>query len=174
VAVNGVYGFWWYGYVAGGGSAKLIGTEAVSPGSTAANDTDPSVRYRDNLYTGTVAAANIQWWEAYGLPGAVYRTGGALGFVFGATGAVNLWPGANGTTALSPYTGAVPMFGMMYVQGGALPKGYSTELVTFSTTQNPCDTFNLSTSNPRVSMYGSGASNWGTAMPWVTSVVPLV
>lgn len=171
VAVNGVYGWWWYGYVAGGGTARMIGTEAVSPGSTAATDQDPSVRYRDSLYgpTGTT-----QWWEAYGLGGATYRTGGSLGWVYNNSSGANTNVLPPGTAALDPYTGKVPMWSSAFGLATVHPKGYSTEAVWFSTAQNPQDTFNLSSVAPKITPYGTISSVAGVALPWVTSVVPLV
>ncbi len=170
-AVNGVYGFWWYGYLAGGSSQRMIGTEAVAAGSTASSDGDQSVRYRDNLFVGG-AGNTVQWWEAYGLGGAVYRSTGNISLQYNAAASVIVWPGTGGSTSLDPYTGRVPMWATFFVGQGFLPKGYSTELAVFATTQNPVDTFNLSTANPKIALYTS--SNYGTAFPWVTSVVPLV
>ena len=171
VAINGVYGWWWYGYLAGGATPRLIGTEAVSPGSTAATDQDPSVRYRDSLYgpTGTT-----QWWEAYGLGGATYRTGGSLGWIYNNSSGTNTNVLPPGTSALDPYTGKVPMWSSAFGLAAVHPKGYSTEAVWFATAQNAQDTFNLSSSSPKITPYGTLVGVAGVALPWVTSVVPLV
>lgn len=175
-AINGVYGFWWYGYLAGGATARMIGTEAVAPGSTAASDADPSVRYRDNIGAASSASQTVQWWEAYGLGGAVYRTPHAFGqYIGGAfSGSGYLWPNYNG---LDPYTGQVPMFSGLFGDPGIMAKGFSTEALWFGTVQNAMDTFNLSSATPKITLYGtvvaSGISQ-GLALPWVTGVVPLV
>jgi hypothetical protein len=176
VAINGVYGWWWYGYLAGGSTPRMIGTEAVSPGSTAATDGDPSVRYQDNLALVAAGSQTVQWWEAYGLPGAAYRTAGGFGIAFNGSYAagVPIMPSFNG---LDPYTGRVPMFASVFGKGSTMPKGYSTEAVYFGTVQNAQDTFNLSSASPKIAPYatsvGVGISQ-GLALPWVTSVVPLV
>lgn len=176
VAVNGVYGWWWYGYLAGGSTPRLIGTEAVSPGSTAATDQDPSVRYRDNIGAVSSASQTVQWWEAYGLGGATYRTARGFGPVAGGlfSGSGWLWPLFNG---LDPYTGKVPMFSSLFGDAGIMAKGYSTEAAWFGTVQNAVDTFNLSSAQPKITLYGTGVATGvsaGFALPWVTSVVPLV
>lgn len=176
VAVNGVYGFWWYGYLAGGGTARMLGTEAVAPGSTAATDGDPSVRYRDNLSAVSAASQTVQWWEAYGLGGATYRTGGGFGIIFNGSYAAGapILPVFNG---LDPYTGKVPMFSSAFGAPAVMVKGYSTEAVYFGTVQNAQDTFNLSSAAPKIAPYATSVStgvSQACAFPWVTSVVPLV
>lgn len=177
VAVNGVYGWWWYGYVAGGGTARMIGTEAVSPGSTAATDQDPSVRYQDNL-SALSGGNTVDWWQGYGLSGATYITAGSLGIAFSdRSGTQIIQPRFTG---LDPYTGKVPMFSAIFGKTNVMPKGYSTEAALFGTAQNAQDTFNLASAQPKIAPYATSATgvtpaaSQGLALPWVTSVVPLV
>lgn len=189
---SGVYGWWFIWYVnSDPSSTGLIGTEAVAPGSTPSADNDPSVRYfGTSLTVPSTAIAQIggfkagawSWWEAYGLPGAVYRTGCMpCPYLFynrldgGATNPIGYYQSFPvGVTSLDPYTGRVPMLPMLLVQStnNVLPKGFTTETLCFGTAQNGADTFNLSTSSPKI--VASLSSIMKLAIPWVPNVVPLV
>jgi hypothetical protein len=184
---NGVYGWWFMWYLnSDPGSTTLMGTEGVAPGSTPSADNDPSVRYTGTSATvvSTVSpgAGVWSWWEAYGLPGAVYRTGGMpCPYVFyNATASSPTWvidyyqAFPSSVFSLDPYTGRVPMFPVMIVQSrnNTLPKGFTTETLCFGTAQNGADTFNLSTSSPKI--VAGLSSIMPISIPWVPNVVPLV
>jgi ATPase subunit of ABC transporter with duplicated ATPase domains len=55
---------------------------------------------------------------------------------------------------------------------GQFTKGFTTGLVTGGTVQNACDTFNLSTVNPKVCVYYEATASF--YVPWIQGVVPLV
>jgi hypothetical protein len=195
--VNGVYGFWAFQYPAGGSAigAACLFQEPVAPGSTPTGDNDPSARYFIPVNGGTtpsiignvsttVATVSVyygwSYWNAYGLGGAAYvRNRGA-----------NIYAQWNNTTgnfagisfptvaagSLSPYDGKVSMLPVLL--GGqnhtdvVLWKGFSSSLLTFSTTQNFADTFNLSSADPRIAVQVGPAGS--CAIPWVTGIVPTV
>jgi hypothetical protein len=179
--VNGVYGWWYIWYLTASPQfTYVLGTEAVSAGSTPVTDADPSVRYNGSgtqiSTTSTTSGVGLfSWWEAYGLAGATYRTGGYVApyyyYNIGLpTGEFATFPG--GFTSLDPYSGKVPMLPLLVGKSGLMPKGFTTELLCFGTTQNGVDTFNLSTASPKIVI--SIQSQCPLAAPWVTSVVPLV
>ncbi len=178
---NGVYGWWFIWYLTSSPQLTgLLGTEAVAAGSTPATDADPSVRYNGPgtqvSTTSTTSGVGLwSWWEAYGLPGASYRTGGYVTPYYyynisSPVGAYAAFP--SGFTSLDPYSSKVPMLPLLVSKSGVMPKGFTTETLCFGATQNGVDTFNLSTASPKVVV--SLQSQCQLAAPWVTSVVPLV
>lgn len=195
---SGTFGWWAFQYPLGGvniGNAFLF-HEPIAIGSTPSQDTDPSARYfqeaNDNLnyptivgsYNNNTAGTYRGWsyWEAYGLAGAAYRLNQSANnfFTYNQTTASTgvSWPAFGGS--LSPYDGKVTMTPLLI--GGfsngtrTLFKGYSTGTLTFQTSQNFVDTFNLSTADPRVCVQVAyiATAPGNCAIPWVTSVVPLV
>lgn len=171
--VNGVYGFWAFYYqVSPVANMWLLGTEAVAAGSTPSNDADPSLRYSGLAGNISNTSGTWQWWEAYGLGGATYRTGGWPGQYVGYTAPsyANLWPAFTG---LDPYQGKVAMFPMLAGKGATcLPKGFTTGLASFGVAPNLLDTYNLTSSEPKVCLSLSSPTYY--AVPWVPNVVPLV
>jgi hypothetical protein len=196
-AVNGVYGFWAFQYAAGGSAigAACLFQEPAAPGSTPTGDNDPSARYYIETNAGSTPSivGNVSttvsntttyrgwsYWNAYGLGGAAYvRNRGANVYV--------QWNNTTGNFAgisfptvaagsLSPYDGKVSMLPLLL--GGAsisdivLWKGFSSSLLTFATTQNFADTFNLSSADPRIAVQVGPAGS--CAIPWVTGIVPTV
>jgi hypothetical protein len=196
-AVNGVYGFWAFQYPVGGSAilAACLFQEPITPGSTPSGDTDPSARYFIEVNGGSTPSiiGNVSttvsntttyrgwsYWNAYGLGGAAYvRNRGANVYVqwnntTGAFAGISFPTVAAGS--LSPYDGKVSMLPVLI--GGAstadivLWKGFSSSVLTFSTTQNFADTFNLSSADPRIAVQVGPAGS--CAIPWVTGVVPTV
>jgi hypothetical protein len=55
-----------------------------------------------------------------------------------------------------------------------IPKGYTTGVSTFYTTHNLLDTFNLSTSDPKIVVYLAASGLTSIAVPWLTNVIPTV
>ena len=200
VAVNGVYGFWAFQYPAGGSAigAACLFQEPIAPGSTPVGDTDPSARYflASNGSAGattvsiignvSTAVSNVttyqgwSYWNAYGLGGAAYVRNRAANVYFAWNNTTASIAGISAPTvaagSLSPYDGKVSMLPVLL--GGAsyndivLWKGFSSSLLTFSTTQNFADTFNLSSADPRIAVQVGPAGS--CAIPWVTGVVPTV
>jgi hypothetical protein len=166
-ANNGVWGWWWYGYATNPvGTQRLLGTEAVAPGSTPVQDQDPSIRYRDNIYDTSVTVA---WWEAYGLTGAVYRTAGSLGVIYNLAGSQQIVTSFSG---LNPYTGLVGLYPTFVGLNLVPTKGFTTETLVGGRPSNATDTFNLSTAQPKITIYGTNGVRM-MATPWITNVVPL-
>jgi hypothetical protein len=203
-ASPGVYGcFAWYlvGYLAGGTGVRLALTEAVTPGSTSSLDQDPTWRFGTSSGAVAGTAANqlgpwqlggawytnevlgISYWQAYGLAGEVYNTGGQTGFVSSRTPAQNTWTyNVNNFVSVSPYDGKEPMYPMLVGQAGVssvgiparIPKGYSTGVATFSVTHNLLDTFNLNTADPKIAVHLTASGLVSIAVPWLTNVVPAI
>lgn len=201
---NGTFGWWAFQYPVGGGTYgnAFLFHEPIAVGSTPSTDQDPSATYFISNASGAssptiigstntlgITAANFNgwaFWEAYGLAGAAYRRNnpGNIFVTYNNTigsGLAISWPYFGGS--LSPYDGKVTMTPIL-VGGAANPgtvtrtlfKGYSTGILTFQTTQNFVDTFNLSSADPRVCVQNANStiSVGNCAIPWVTSVVPLV
>lgn len=169
-ASNGVWGWWWYGYTTNPiANQKLLGTEAIAPGSTPANDADQSVRYRDNISNSP--NSTLGWWEAYGLVGQTYRTGGSLGLYYNIAGTSLLLVTFTG---LDPYTSLVPFYPGLCGIASQRVKGFSTEAVTSGFVNNALDTFNLSSAQPKITLYGTAGNPARIlATPWVPNVIPL-
>ena len=197
VSVNGAYGFWAFQYPVGGSAigAACLFQEPAAPGSTPTGDTDPSARYYietnggstpsivgnvSTTVSNTTTYRGWSYWNAYGLGGAAYvRNRGANVYVQWNNTTGNFAGISSPTVAagsLSPYDGKVSMLPLLL--GGAstadivLWKGFSSSLLTFSTTQNFADTFNLSSADPRIAVQVGPAGS--CAIPWVTGVVPTV
>lgn len=175
-AENGVYSVYSWTYQATTGvPAAFFCVEAVAAGSYNAADQDPCYQ----VCTATPAtlvrgynAISVGYWNKYGLSGASYLKSASIA----ATAAVafngvytTMWPS---TVGLNPYGGDVGFFPSIVGVIGQFPKGFTTGLVTGGTVQNACDTFNLSTVNPKVCVYYEATASF--YVPWVQGVVPLV
>lgn len=170
--VYGAYAWYFFSYLTPVTSANfnLIFTEPVAPGSTSVLDQDPTIRFAGG--GGVVIAqapASVAWWQAYGLVGATYITGGSAAIPVGAAN-IPLFTLAS----ISPYDSKVPMFPVMVAKPLLVYKGYTTGLLQFNTTQNLTDTFNLSTADARIAVGVLATGGYSAAVPWVTGVVPLV
>ncbi len=182
VPVNGVYGFWMISYAAGTGAlAAIIMSEGMSASSTPTQDQDPSIRQVAGgsfFSTDSINAVNgVAFWIAYGLPTKAYAIGasgyGGLNSVnsaYNAQGA-SLIPSATAST-LNPYNSKINVYPMLVFPSSATygyqPKGFTSGLGWFNVTQNQVDTFNLTTTEPRIVIAGR------VVMPWKQNVVPLV
>lgn len=202
-ASPGIYGAYsWYliGYLAGGTTVRMAMTEAVAPGSTSTLDQDPTWRFGTSAGAVSGTAANqlnpwqlggawytneslgISYWEAYGLQGEVYNTGGQTGQTRAVTPATNTTAVINSLTSVSPYDGREAMYPLLVGQASVsslgipsrIPKGYTTGVVSFYTTHNLLDTFNLNTSDPKVVVYLAASGLQSIAVPWLTNVIPTV
>jgi hypothetical protein len=204
-ASPGVYGAYaWYliGYTVGPvANVRVALTESVAPGSTSSLDQDPTWRFGTSSGGATGTPANqlnpfqlggawytnevlgISYWQAYGLAGEDYNTGGQTGFVASRTPALNNWTyTVNNFVSVSPYDGREPMYPLIVGQAGVasvgipsrIPKGYTTGVLTFSATHNLLDTFNLNTADPKIAVYLTANGLVSIAMPWLTNVVPAV
>lgn len=196
-AVNGVYGFWAFQYPVGGSPilAACLFQEPITPGSTPSGDNDPSARYYieanggstpsvignvSTTVSNTTTYRGWSYWNAYGLGGATYVRNRGANVYFswnnttGTIGGISFPTVAAGS--LSPYDGKVSMLPVLI--GGAstadivLWKGFSSSILTFATTQNFADTFNLSSADPRIAVQIGPAGS--CAIPWVTGIVPTV
>jgi hypothetical protein len=167
-ANNGVWGWWWYGYtISPVANQVIIATESVATGSTPVQDQDPSIRYRDNIYNNQ---ATVAWWEAYGLASPVYRTGGSFGLYFNIGGTLQFVTNFTGT---DPYVaGQIVFYPAIVGLTTVRPKGFPSETVITGRVNAALDTFNLTSAQAKITLYGSvGARQF--ASPWVTNVVPL-
>jgi hypothetical protein len=206
-ASPGVYGcFAWYlvGYtVAPVASVRVALTEAVAPGSTSSLDQDPTWRFGSSQGAtfGTAAqqlnpqqlgtwwigpdVTGIGFWQAYGLAGEVYNTGGQTGIPIArnASSTTQVVYPIGAFTSVSPYDGREPMYPLLVGQAGltttpAVPariaKGYTTGVATFAATHNLLDTFNLNTSDPKIAISLASGTLVSVAMPWLTNVIPTV
>lgn len=201
-ASPGVYGgYSWYlmGYTAGGANVSLVMTEAVTPGSTSSLDQDPMWRFGTGAGVPSVSfpppwqlggpwysngILGVQYWQAYGISSAppYYVRGGQSGFVSVRTPSSTTFTfPVNNFISSSPYDGREPMYPMMIGQASVptgynipacIPKGYTTGIVTFSTTHNLLDTFNLNTSDPKIAIALTGSGLMSVAMPWLPGVIP--
>ena len=197
----GIYGgYAWYllGYTVGPvGNVKLVLTEPVAANSTSSLDQDPMWRFG----TGTLSVGTqldpgwmagswysnqvqgIQYWQAYGIPAAPpsYIRGGQCAFTALRQAGTSTWnyQSANFFQS-SPYDGTEPMYPLLVGQAGtpsisaAIPKGYTTGLATFAVTHNLLDTFNLSTTDPKIAVYLSASGLVSLAIPWLPGIIPAV
>lgn len=169
----GAYAFYLLGWTAGTVPAalSLFFSEAVAAGSTSALDQDPTIRSVAASSTLVGPTSGYSWWQAYGLAGATYQTGGCGAMPYTTTGILPVFTFAS----VSPYDAKVPMYPLLVLKFATLPKGYTTGILQFNTTQNQLDTFNLSSADPRIAICTqNGAMGYNTAMPWLTSVTPTV
>lgn len=170
-AENGVYAVYSWTYQATTGvPAAFFCLEAVAAGSYNAADQDPCYQVctaAPNTLIRTNNAIAVGYWNKYGLSGAAYLKNANISGTSSAT--TVMWPN---TVGLNPYGGDVGFFPSIVGVVGQFPKGYSTGLVTGGTVQNACDTFNLSTVNPKVCVYYEATASF--YVPWVQGVVPLV
>ena len=202
-ASAGIYGAYsWYliGYLAGGTGVRIAMTEAVAPGSTSTLDQDPTWRFGTSSGAVSGTAANqlnpwqlgaawyinevlgISYWEAYNLQGEVYNIGGQTGNPRAVTPSTTTTAIINSLSSVSPYDGREPMYPLFVGQASVssvgipsrIPKGYTTGVSTFYTTHNLLDTFNLSTSDPKIVVYLAASGLTSIAVPWLTNVIPTV
>jgi len=170
-AENGVYSVYSWTYQATTGvPAAFFCVEAVAAGSYNAADQDPCYQVctaAPNTLIRTNNAIAVGYWNRYGLSGAAYLKNANISGTSSAT--TVMWPN---TVGLNPYGGDVGFFPSIVGVVGQFPKGYSTGLVTGGTVQNACDTFNLSTVNPKVCVYYEATASF--YVPWLQGVVPLV
>lgn len=196
--VYGGYAFYVFGYTVApvGVPTGIFMSEAVTPGSTSSLDQDPMFRY--GPIGGQVASASFligpaytnsypghSWWEAYGLPGQIYRVGGSGTFYGARTPSTTTFFDVASLTSNSPYDGQEAMYPALMGRSGItsiagfgptiIPKGFSTGMLMYYAAHNLLDTFNLNTADPRIAILTSGGGTIpGVAIPWITNIVPAV
>jgi hypothetical protein len=193
VPVFGVFPFYIWSYASATGACNAILLhEGVLPGTTSALDQDPTYRVMAGNATALgfldVTAGTLgDYWEAYGLPNAVHRRGNlgyatAYGTNAAPSGTAAIVPGANASRVFPPenvlgpsrYSGNPVTAPTLVGIGGQFPKGFSTGVMFGGfTAQNVLDTFNLSSSNPRIIAHYPNARE-AIFLPWVPNVVPQV
>lgn len=174
VATNGVYGFWLIAYTAGTGAlATMLFTEGMSSASTPTQDQDPSIRQMANSnFWNTDRNTSMQFWNIYGLAGQSYLTTTYFGGYLPCNAAVTantsfMWP-PNTPVGLNPYDSKINVYPLPVIPPSFNPKGFTSGLGCFSVTQNQLDTFNLTSSEPRIVVAPY------FCVPWIQNVVPLV
>lgn len=197
---HGAYAWYLIGWTAGGANVITVLTESVTPGSTSSLDQDPTWRYGTGqglplansqivpvpYYLGGAWYSNValgtQYWQAYGID-PVYCRFCQTSNLVSRTPVDNSWAYASaGFTSVSPYDGREPMYPLMIGQAGVsaygqparIPKGFTTGVVTFATTHNLLDTFNLNTVDPKIAVSLTLNGMVSIAMPWLTNVIPAV
>jgi hypothetical protein len=180
VAENGVYSVYSWTYVTGTGvPAGFFCFEPVAAGSYNSADQDPCYQVciggatAPSALVKSYTALAVSYWNKFGLAGASYLTAAQIAVCVANnssnSASLAFWPT---TIGLNPYGGDVGFFPLMVGVVGQFPKGFTTGLVTGCSTQNNLDTFNLSTSTPKVCVYFEASTAY--YVPWLQAVVPLV
>ena len=179
-AENGVYSIYSWTYATGTGvPTGFFCFEPVAAGSYNAADQDPCYQVciggasAPSALVKSYTALAVSYWNKFGLAGASYLTAAQIAVCVANNSSnsatVAFWPT---TIGLNPYGGDVGFFPLMVGVVGQFPKGFTTGLVTGCATQNNLDTFNLSTTTPKVCVYFEASTAY--YVPWLQAVVPLV
>lgn len=200
--VNGVYGWWAFQNTLGNGFPQyMMFTEGMDAATCSPLDYDPSIRQwarasaqgnaDDQRGYNTNTVNLVQFWEGYPAvwsspTTATYRLSGCgmiSNMIFNTAGAAVNWvwpqPAASATPALSPYNGKSGLLPVLIYKAGAiaagnLPKGFTSGLRFTYGPFNNCDTLDLTTSTPYITIYASTMSSAATAwvvQPWVPNVI---
>ena len=179
-ATNGTYGFWTFQYAAA--TAVLGGifcTEGVAVGSTADTDGDPSWRLKgtDSTFWST-SNAGISWWNKYNLAGETYITGGSFA-TFTLSNSVFspqfYYIAGPAPVGQDPYGAKTGFYPLMVGKNLVYPKGYTSGLSQGTTLQNLLDVFNISSSEPRITVnIGTVSALALFVIPWVPNIIPSV
>jgi hypothetical protein len=200
--VNGVYGWWAFQNTLGNGFPQyMMFTEGMDSTTCSPLDYDPSIRqwsrasaqgFGDDQRAYNANTVNlVQYWEGYPAvwsspTAATYRLSGCgmiSNMVFNTAGGAISWvwpqPAASATPALSPYNGKSGLLPVLIYKAGAvaagnLPKGFTSGLRFTYGPFNNCDTLDLTTSTPNITLYASTMSGAATAwivQPWVQNVI---
>ena len=179
-AENGVYSVYSWTYVTGTGvPTGFFCFEPVAAGSYNSADQDPCYQVciggasAPSALVKSYTALAVSYWNKFGLAGASYLTAAQIAVCVANnssnSASLAFWPT---TIGLNPYGGDVGFFPLMVGVVGQFPKGFTTGLVTGCSTQNNLDTFNLSTTTPKVCVYFEASTAY--YVPWLQAVVPLV
>jgi hypothetical protein len=191
--INGVWGFWAFLYP----NAETISTafflEPMAVGSCSSADPDPCAIYyqtdttRQAVGSYTYNTGGWKCWFNYGNPAGYFYTAAACGYM--ASNLLTSSPSVCFMPSLSasqnPYDGTIPMYPFMITggrvgispgvtAGNFVPKGLTACATVFGVSQTVGDTFNLSTSEPRIAVLCAPTvtSPFQLAVPWIPNQVP--